>query len=125
MKSLKKSLIVVAALGIAVLGVNLQATSAHKGNISLANLNALSSATDSLECPTLYDLPHAALIHTVSTEEVVSTDEKTLYVFGHKVPGNYVVGKEYSVYIDDLTCQECPKKVCCKTENQRTIIEVL
>ncbi len=107
------------------MGVNLQATSAHKSNISLANLNALSSATDSLECPTLYDIPNSELKHIYGPMMVTATEEKTLYVFGVKIPGHFDVGKEYPVFVNVLTCGDSEYRMCCKPTDQMATAELL
>ncbi len=122
MESLRKSLIVVAALGIAVLGVNLQATSAHKGSISLANLNALKITSNEIECPSPYDVPNAELKMTTTEHDVLCTSDGYLFFSGQAYTGDFVEGKLYYFLVKEYACTDNDKQSCCNVDSQRVEI---
>ncbi len=123
MESLKKSLIVVAALGIAVLGVNLQATSAHKSNISLANLNALKSTSNNFECPSVYDVPYAYIDNEVKTYKVKCKQNRVVEIDGFNITGDFSENDEYTLVVEIFKCKtDNDRMSCCDVDKQRAVV---
>lgn len=121
MKPKLKSIIMgVIAIAVAEFGISLQATSAEPNNYTLANLNALKNRSSNVECPSIYDLPHAYLKAEVKQYNNINCtfDGFLSPEDGVHVSGSFNRGGQYSVLVELKDCKHVEEDVCCQVSEQ-------